>query len=237
MTTLNNFRLILSAAVLVAASATANANLIISEVIDATLAGGNPKFVEITNTSGTDFTFSGGGIVVQSNSNTDLDIDVDLTGVTINAGQSYVIQTEANDGQAVFEATYGFAADMYSTAFFSNGDDRYILADADDGAGVATNLVDIHGAIDVDGSGEPWEYLDGYAFRLPTVLSGNGGVFDIAEWFHSGVNGLETGDDVEELALILANSTPGTHNFVPEPSPFFMLGLALLGFIGFTGRK
>jgi hypothetical protein len=35
----------------------------------------------------------------------------------------------------------------------------------------------------------------------------------------------------------LDNPSPGALNVVPEPSPFFMLGLALLGFIGFTGRK
>ncbi len=49
----------------------ANAGLIISEVVDATLGGGNPKFVEITNTMATDFTFTGGGIVMQSNAGSD----------------------------------------------------------------------------------------------------------------------------------------------------------------------
>jgi len=166
----------------------ANAGLIISEVVDATLSGGNPKFVEITNTGVTDYTFTGGGIVLQSNANTDLDIDVDLTGITINAGQSFVIQSTGNGGQAIFESTYGFAADLYTSVFFSNGDDRYILADADDGAGTATNLVDIHGEIDTDGTGEAWEYLDSYAYRLPTAISGNGGVFAIGEWFHAGAN-------------------------------------------------
>lgn len=205
-------------------AAAANGSLIISEVVDATLAGGNPKYVEITNTGGSDFTFSEGGIILQSNAATDLDIDVDLTGVTILAGQSYVIQSTANDGQNVFETTYGFAADLYTGAFFSNGDDRYILTDTAD----STNLLDIHGEIDVDGSGTAWEYLDGYAYRLPNAISGNGGVFDINEWFHSGVNGLETGDDVEEAALIVQMTTPGTHDFVPEPATLALLGLSAL---------
>lgn len=206
---------------------TSQANLIISEVIDGTLGGGNPKFVEITNTGGTDFTFTGGGVVLQSNASTDLNIDVDLTGITILAGQSFVIQSSANGGSNVFESTYGFAADLYTGAFFSNGDDRYILADADDGAGVATSLVDIHGEIDTDGTGSAWEYLDGFAYRLPGVLSGNGGVFDINEWFHSGVDGLEGVDDAEKTAKILALTTPGTH-VIPEPSTFALLGLGAL---------
>lgn len=208
----------------------ANAGLIISEVVDATLAGGNPKFVEITNTGATDYTFTGGGIVLQSNANVDLNIDVDLTGVTITAGQSYVIQSSSNDGQLVFESTYGFAADLYTSAFFSNGDDRYILATADDGGGVATVLADIHGQIDTDGTGQPWEYLDGYAYRLPSVVDGNGGVFALGEWFHSGVNGLEDagGDDVVEAAMIVAQTTPGTHNYVPEPASLALISLGAL---------
>lgn len=204
----------------------AKAALIISEVVDATLSGGNPKFVEITNTGGSPFTFTEGGIIVQSNASTDLAIDVDLTGVTIASGSSYVIQSSANDGVNVFETTYGFAADLYTAAFFSNGDDRYILTDKADGS----NLLDIHGQIDTDGTGSAWEYTDGYAYRLPTATSGNGGVFDISEWFHSGINGLETGDDVTEAPLIVANTTPGTHDFIPEPSTA-LFGLLGLGFL------
>lgn len=221
------------AGLMLCAAGVSNAGVIITEVVDATLSGGNPKFVELTNTATTDFTFTGGGIVLQSNAGTDLNIDVDLTGVTIPAGDSFVIQSEGNDGINVFETTYGFAADLYTSAFFSNGDDRYILATADDGAGVATTIVDIHGEIDTDGSGSVWEYLDGYSFRLPTSITGNGGVFDASEWFFGGVNSLEDPgfDDVAELALILANTTPGTHTFIPEPgtAALALMSLAAAG--------
>lgn len=206
------------AAIAAGVAGTASADIIISEVVDATLAGGNPKFVELTNTGNTDYTFgAGAGIIVQSNANTDLDIDVDLSGVVIAAGDSYVIQSSSNDGQNVFETVYGFAADLYTPAFFSNGDDRYIVTD---GA-----ILDIHGQIDTDGTGTGWEYTDGYAYRLPDYVSGQGSSFDINQWFHSGVNGLETGDDVTETQLILAETTPGTHNFVPAPASVALLGL------------
>ncbi len=223
----------LFSALLAALSSQAGAVLIISEVVDGDLSGGNPKFVEITNTSASDFTFAGGGIVMQSNAATDLVVDVPLTGVTILAGDSYVIQSSANGGQEVFEATYGFAADLYTAAFFSNGDDRYILADADDGAGNATNLVDIHGEIDIDGSGAAWEYLDSYAYRLPGVTTGNGGVFDIAEWFQAGNGALDTLDGPGHVAL----TTPGTHNFVPEPGTLALGGLGLLGVVASRRRR
>lgn len=211
---------LLAAGASLALAGQASAGLIISEVVDATLAGGNPKFVEITNTGGTDVTFASGGIILQSNASTDLDIDVDLTGVTIPAGDSYVIQSTANGGQAVFESVYGFAADLYTPAFFSNGDDRYIL-------NLDGVIIDIHGEIDTDGTGTGWEYLDGYAVRLPNVLTGNGGVFDINEWFHSGVNGLEDPgfDDAVETLLIQTLTSPGTHPFIPEPASAALLAL------------
>lgn len=212
---------------------TAQSAVIISEVVDATLGGGNPKFVEITNTATTPFTFTGGGIINQSNANTDLNIDVDLTGITIPAGDSFVIQGSPNGGETVFEDTYGFAADLYTSAFLSNGDDRYILATADDGAGVGTTIVDIAGVIDQDGTGEPWEFTDGYLFRNPSVNTGNGGVFDLSEWTVGGVNSLETGDDAEEAILIVASTTPGAHSFIPipEPSTAVLGGVALLGLL------
>ena len=199
----------------------ASADIIISEVVDATLSGGNPKYVELTNTGASDVTFGAGdGIINQSNASNDLIIDTDLTGLTIAAGDSFVIQSSGNDGQLIFESTYGFAADLYTSAFYSNGDDRYILW-------MGGAVHDIHGDIDTDGTGLAWEYLDGYAFSNPTRITANGGSFVIGDWTHGGVNSLEDPgfDDVVELALILANTTPGTHNFVPAPASLALLGL------------
>ena len=199
-------------AALFAMSATASADLIITEVVDATLSGGNPKFVEITNTGVADYTFAEGGIILQSNANTDYNVDVDLSGVTILAGQSFVIQSTGNGGQAVFESTYGFAADLYTSTFFSNGDDRYMITDTADGS----NILDIHGVDGVDGTGSDWEYLDSYAYRLPGA-SANGGVFDVNDWVHGGKDVLEGAD----AAGIVAVTSPGV--YIPEPATLALL--------------
>ncbi|MFT5424971.1 MAG: hypothetical protein ACI89L_002774 [Phycisphaerales bacterium] len=200
----------------------AHADIIISEVVDATLPGGNPKFVELTNTGAADVTFGvGDGIINQSNASLDYIIDVDLNGVTIAAGASYVIQSAGNDGQLVFESTYGFAADLYTAAFFSNGDDRY-------GLWMGGALHDMHGTDGVDGTGSAWEYLDGFAFSRENRITANGGVFNVNKWVSGGVNSLEsaTFNDVAELGLILARTTPGTHVFnVPTPGAAALLGL------------
>src|SRR5690606_26809101 len=115
------------AAIAAGIAGTASADIIISEIVDGDLAGGNPKFVEITNTGGSSFTFSSGGIVIQANDNSDVDVDVDLTGVTLLAGESFVIASSSNDGINQFQIAYGFGADLYNSLGFGNGDDRYML--------------------------------------------------------------------------------------------------------------
>ena len=48
-----NIKTLLASAAALALAGTANADLLITEVVDATLPGGLPKFVELTNTGGT----------------------------------------------------------------------------------------------------------------------------------------------------------------------------------------
>jgi hypothetical protein len=50
--------------------------------------------------------------------------------------------------------------------------------------------VDVFGDVDEDGSGEAWEYQDGWAYRY-AGQGINGGVWDSATWFYSGVDALD----------------------------------------------
>ena len=103
------------------------------------------------------------------------------------------------------------------------------------GDGSDATLVDMYGVIGVDGSGEVWEYTDSYAVRNSNVTSPIA-TFDASEWTIPGANALETGDDIEELALILANTTPGTHTVIPEPAALILLCSLALGAIAMRKR-
>ena len=201
---------------LVALALTANAQvsscLIISEVVQGAESGDCPNWIEITNTSLTDFTFNEGGIIVQINNSSDVDVDVDLTGVTITAGQSFVICSNVGCSGA-FYVIYWIHADLYVDVPFGDGNDRYIITDTADGS----NLLDIYGEFGVNGTGEPWEYTRGYAYRLPAYNSGNGGDFDPDEWFFGGVESLAGPDPT---SLLLTYTTPATHDYDEPCSPY-----------------
>lgn len=209
-------KLILSAALLAVVAAPASADLIISEVVDATLPGGLPKFVELTNTGASDVdlslysigNFSNGATLLGGGAST-------MLSGTLGSCESYVISWENGDepGIGLFFDTYGFDPDNFDLGAFTNGDDVYALfLGAATGDGSDATLVDVYGEIGVDGTGMAWEYTDGYSYRLTAVANP---VFTLAEWFVGGANSLETGDDVEELALILSLTTPGVHACTP----------------------
>lgn len=213
-------KFVFGAIVALTAVSFATADVIISEVIDGDLAGGNPKFVELTNTGGSAVTFGAADSVkIYFNGGTSANSTISLDGISIAAGDSFVIASNANAGDAAFLQAYGFNADLYTPAFFGNGDDVYTL---DNGA-----TVDSMGPVGVDGTGTAWEYTDGYNFRNPTVLSPNSS-FTEAEWTFGGVASLDAPDDASRIALLTQFTTPGTHNFVPEPASAILLALGAL---------
>lgn len=218
--------------------------VIISEIVDATLTGGLPKFVELTNTGTTSVDLSAYSIGNFSNGGTTLGggSSTVLSG-TLAAGDSYVISYEGGDspGEGLFFDTYGFDPDNFDLGAFINGDDVVALfLGAATGDGTDATLIDLYGVIGVDGTNEPWEYTDGFSFRNPSVLTG-ASTFAASQWTIGGANSLEDagGDDAVEAALILANTTPGTHSFnatvIPEPSS--VMALVCMGIAGGLRRR
>ena len=109
-----NTKTLLAGAAALALAGTANADLLITEVVDATLPGGLPKFVELTNTGSASVDLTQYSFGNMNNGGTTLGGGAAsvLTG-NLAPGASYVICYEADNGPgaSTFFTTYGFEPD------------------------------------------------------------------------------------------------------------------------------
>jgi len=168
-------------------SAQAQDSLFISELADPAdeYTG---RFIELYNAGSVpvDFSTSTCYLSRQSNGGTTWG-DVQLAG-SVAAGATFVI------GGSGFQALYGRAPDQETGILIGNGDDAYALfLNGDHETGV---LHDVFGVIDMDGTGEPWEYTDSRALRLESILRPNA-IWTAAEW--------------EITPADLADCDPGSH--------------------------
>jgi hypothetical protein len=153
---------------------TSLASVIISEVVDGTLTGGLPKFVEITNLSTVDTVTFGVNdtIKLYANGSATATQTYSLNGVSLSPSQSYVI---ANDGggttlpPAAWIQAYGIfnLPNAYGNPTFINGNDALTIERNG-------TIIDSFGAVGVDGTGTAWEYTDSFARRKPGICVGTG---------------------------------------------------------------
>jgi len=152
--------------------------MLITGVIDGPLSGGLPKAVEfyaledIADLSifGFGSANNGGGSDGQ---------EFTFPAVEATKGQYLYVATEDTS----FNSFFGFYPDYKSGAANINGDDAIELFR--DGA-----VIDVFGDINVDGTGEPWEYMDGWAYRKDGT-GPDGSTFVLDNWFFSGPNALD----------------------------------------------
>ncbi len=178
----------LCAVLFVSFSAQAQNSLFISEVTDPA-DDYSGRFIELFNAGSEIIDFSTITCYLSRQSNGGASWgDLQLSG-TVAAGSTFVI------GGSGFEALYGKAPDQVSGILIGNGDDVYALFTAGDHeTGV---LHDILGVIDVDGTGELWEYEDSRALRMVDVLIPNT-TWTASEW--------------EIASADMADCDPGTHH-------------------------
>ncbi len=154
-------------------------DLLITGVIDGPLTGGLPKAVElyVVNDIPDLSIFGVGGANNGGGSDGE---EFTFPADSATAGQFIYLATEAIE----FTNFFGFAPDYTDgTAVSINGDDAIELFQ--NGA-----VIDTFGDINVDGSGQPWEYLDGWAYRV-SGTGANGTLFNITNWPFSGPNALD----------------------------------------------
>lgn len=163
-------------------------DMVITGVVDGPLTGGVPKAIEVFILNDMlDMSVCGLGSANNGGGTDGQEFTFPADGVT--AGTFLYLASESVE----FENFFGFQPDFVDSAANINGDDAIELF-----CGAA--VVDVFGDINLDGSGQPWDHLDGWAYRVSNT-GPDGAVFSIANWSFSGINALD-GETSNASALI-----------------------------------
>lgn len=170
--------LLLTVGILLSCSASW-AQLIITGVIDGPLSGGTPKAIELYALSDIpDLGIYGLG-AANNGGGTD-GIEYTLPSTSISAGSFFYVASDFDQ----FTAFLGFPPNVFGgSASFVNGDDAIELFRYN-------TVVDVFGDINTDGTGQAWEYLDGWAYRV-NGTGPDGPTFQLANFTYSGANALD----------------------------------------------
>jgi hypothetical protein len=168
-------------------------DLIITGVFDGPLAGGTPKAIEFYAVNdipdlsiyGFESANNGGGTAAE---------EFSFSG---SATSGQFLYLTANDAE--FTQYFGFAADFVDGSANVNGDDALVLY----GAGT---IIDTFGDVNTDGTGEAWDYLDGWAYRVNST-GPDGTNFVLSNWSFSGTNAVDNCTDNASCASVFPIGT------------------------------
>ena len=181
-------------------------SLVITGIFDGPLTGGLPKGVELFVTADI-ANLSIYGIGSANNGDGSDGEEFTFPAVAALAGTYIYIASEA----AEFTNFMGFAPDYTAGASSINGDDAIELFQNG-------TVIDTFGDINVDGNGQAWEYLDGWAARVPGTAANP--IFDVNDWTFSGANAL----DGETSNATAATPIPtASYGGVTPPTPTFVI--------------
>ena len=153
-------------------------DLVITAAYDGPLTGGTPKGVElyvINNIAD----LSQYGLGSANNGGGTDGEEFTFPAVSATAGQYIYVASEATQ----FTNWFGFAPDYTTGAMSINGDDAVELF-------YQGGVIDVFGDINTDGTGQAWEYLDGWARRNDNT-GPDGSAWNISNWTFSGINVLD----------------------------------------------
>ena len=197
------------------AATSSHGALIITGIIDGPRTGGTPKAIELFATSAIP------DLSIYSIDNANNGGAFDGTTIALSgsaaAGQYIYVASEAVE----FTAYFGFSPNFTGSSVNVNGNDVV-------GLFLNSVLFDVYGVQGVDGTGQVWDYLDGFAYRSngsePTAT------FTPSQWTFSGANALDiqgaagvNGDDSVTVQF-------GTYA-IPEPSTALLGGLGVLALL------
>ncbi|HLF62917.1 MAG TPA: plastocyanin/azurin family copper-binding protein [Saprospiraceae bacterium] len=151
---------------------------VITAIFDADLPGGLPKGTEVYITQDIpDLSLLGIGSA--NNGGGTNGIEFAFPAIAVDSGTYLYLASDS----VSFAEFFGFNADYITVAMAINGDDAIELF-------WDSISIDVFGEIAVDGTGQPWEYTDGWAARKP-MTGPDGSTFILQNWNFSGVGGLD----------------------------------------------
>ncbi len=151
-------------------------DLIITGVVDGSLSGGLPKAIEFYVVNDIcDLSAYGFG---SANNGDGSDGQEYTFSGSARAGDYLYVSSES----AGFTSFFGFEPTDTASAANINGDDAIELFKNGE-------VIDVFGDVEINGSGEPWDYGDGWAYRVNRTAAD--GSFDTEDWRFSGPDVLD----------------------------------------------
>jgi hypothetical protein len=197
-------------------TANSQAVLVIAGVTDGDLTGGNPKAI-ILQAAAPVADLSVWGVGSANNGGGTNGVEFAFPAGAANIGDTFVIAGNA-DSFNFFANNFVQNFELYlNGAANINGDDAIELFNS----GVP---FDTFGEISVDGTGQAWEYTDGFVLR-----TGQGfGAFDLAN-YSVNLGAFDTFTEQQHIDIFVAAGF--TQVVVPEPSSTALVMLGLAGLI------
>lgn len=153
-------------------------DLVITGVVDGPLSGGVPKAIEVCVLNDV-ADLSAYGLGSANNGGGSDGEEFTFPAGPASAGTFLYVASEASG----FSSFFGFAPTYTSGAASINGDDAIELF-------MSGGVTDVFGDINVDGTGQPWDHVDGWAYRNDAT-GPDGSTFVLANWSFSGPNALD----------------------------------------------
>ncbi len=214
---------LLAAALAFTMAVGAHAQLIITGVVDGPRTGGLPKAIELFATEDiADLSIY--NVETPNNGAVATGSEFALSG-SATAGQFIWI---AYDGATTgFLDYFGFSPTFTHGVANNNGDDNVILYKN----GLTLDQFGVNGE---DGTGKPWEYTDGFAYRNNDT--GPDASFAIDSWSFSGIDYLDS-QGTTGVNGSGGKTVPFGTYLIPEPSAVALIGLGVAGLVAFRRRN
>ena len=157
-------------------------SLVITGIIDGPLSGGTPKAIELYVLDDIqDLSLYGVSSITNGAGSSAGTIEYSFPADAVTAG-TYIYLSSATD-DTNFQAFFGFASTYQNGVLGVNGDDSIELYENG-------QIIDTFGDVNTDGSGQAWDYLDGWAYRN-SATGPEGTTFTPSNWTYSGANALD----------------------------------------------